>query len=304
MSENHNDKQQKQQQNDVPAWSPELVNETEQNSSENSNSSDYTDSSDQPEPGTRAYLYYHRGEPYRTAQKAAKKAAKKRDQSLLDDPKFQRNMAYLTEKTAELEAEAAENEDLPETDEIDGITPINRDEIPHIGHKRYGKKGPEGSFDYPEVPSPPVPDDIDEDEGDVIELGSLPLTPGYNHPKNEYGDPIETEYEAVECLGRKKKTDGSIWYLIKFAQTSYGRNTHWCREEDCTNCQGLIDDWKKKQQKKLERNISRISAMSSDPSSASLSDSSSSSEDEDFTPPPTSSSSSSSSDTEDLEPCD
>ena len=307
MSENHGKKQYKQQQNENPAQSPELIHDTAQNSSENSDYSSYTDSSDQPEPGTRAYLYYHRGEPYRTAQKAAKKAAKKRDQSLLDDPKFQRNMAYLTKKQEEMKA-AGWTSALPsETEEIDRTDEIPRDddesEIPHIGQKRYAQKGPAGSFSYPEVPSPPpVADDEDEDD-DAEYLGTLPPNANWGLPHNEFGQPLDTEYEAVEILAKKTRRDGKIWYLVKFKEAMFDRDTHWCREDDCENCPELIKEFDQKQKQKLQQNMSEISAMSSDPSSASLSDSS---EDSDFTPPPTnsSSSSSSSSETEDLEPCD
>ena len=49
----------KKQQNEVQAWSPELIEEQQQNSSENSNSSDdYDSSDDELLKETLAYLYY------------------------------------------------------------------------------------------------------------------------------------------------------------------------------------------------------------------------------------------------------
>ena len=207
MSENHGKKQYKQQQNENPAQSPELIHETEQNSSENSDYSDSYEYSDgPPEKGTLAYVYYQRGQ----AQKAARKRAAKAG-SLLDDPKFQRNMNYLAKKQEQLKAAGWTSALPPQTEEIQRADEINRDEIsdqiPRVGFKRTAQKGPAGAFSYPEVPSPPpVPDDEDEDDDVTQHLGTLPPNVNWGLPHNEFGQPLDTEYEAVDILDSKKKT--------------------------------------------------------------------------------------------------
>ena len=327
MSENH-DEQQQQQQNEqpniAPPFSPVLIEESKQNSTDYSDYSD--DSENAPEKGTLAYLYHQRGIALKAAQK---RAAEAKQAMTFDDPKIERNIEILEKKTEELKQQTKEQHLVDGPVErpppppgarppLNGITPIDRDEYfaqnYRQGQKKHAQKGPAGAFTDDTVPSPPpMPDDEDEDEDNAQYLGSLPPNANWGLPHNEYGDPLDTEYEAVDIIGQKTK-DKEIWYNVVFKEEKFGHKTHWCKESDCENCPELIKEWKRKRTAQMTRPKSKPKSHDSDPSSASLSSSSSSTEDctpppepesssssstEDFTPPPENSSSSS---TEDFTP--
>ena len=308
MSENHGEQQQQQQneqQNIAPPFSPVLIEESKQNSTDYS---DYSDDSDAPQSGTLAALYRQR----HIALKAAQKRTAEKEQAMkFDDPKIERNIEILAKKTEELKRKTKEQHLVDGPVErpppppgarppINGITPILPDENPQVGFKKHAQKGPAGAFTDDAVPSSET--ESDDDGNTVHILGILPPAPAWMPKRNEYGDPPDTEYEAIDIIGQMTK-DKEIWYNVVFKEEKFGHKTHWCKESDCENCPQLIEEWKKKQQKKNSQipksQKSKPKSHDSDPSSASLSSSSSSTED--CTPPPESESSSSSS-TEDFTP--